>query len=47
VDPARARRRRLVEREVGRVEEHHMADLGIQRVEPELANRGRVIAPPG
>ena len=44
LDPARAHDdARLVEREVGRVEEHHLADLGIQRVEPELANRGALL----
>ena len=40
LDPARAHDdARPVERQLGRVEEHHLADLGIQRVEPERADR--------
>ena len=42
LDPARPHDdAHLVQRKVGRVEEHHLADLGIQRVEPERANGAR------
>ena len=44
LDPARAHDdARPIEREVGRVEEHDLADLGIERVEPERADRGSLL----
>jgi hypothetical protein len=44
LNPARAHDdAHLVQPKVGRVEEHHLADLGIQCVEPERANGGALL----